>query len=86
MEKDVRDSFERIEKGLNAIEDLGKALKTAIEEISTDLMHADHGVDTKLDRTCNFGCPRNSGPCPVLRRMAVLKPLRGKFRVGGPAA
>lgn len=50
MEKDVRDSFERIEKRLNAIEDLGKALKTAIEELSTEMMDGDHGAETKLDR------------------------------------
>ena len=50
MEKDVRDSFERIEKRLNAIETLGKELKAAIEEVSTDIMNADHAEDTKLDR------------------------------------
>lgn len=50
MEKDVRDNFERIEKRLNAIEDLGKALKAAIEELSTEIMNADHGEQTKLDR------------------------------------
>ena len=50
MEKDVRDSFERIEKRLNAIETLGKELKTAIDEISTDIMDAGHGEETKLDR------------------------------------
>lgn len=37
MEKEVRDSFERIEKRLNAIEDLGKVLKTTIEQLSNDL-------------------------------------------------
>ncbi len=51
MEKDVRDSFERIEKRLNAIENLGKELKAAIDEISTDLMAADEkGVSAKLDK------------------------------------
>ena len=33
------------------IEDLGKALKTEMGKIFTDLMDADHGVDTKLDRS-----------------------------------
>ncbi|MGZ8382572.1 MAG: hypothetical protein ACXWWE_01015, partial [Nitrospira sp.] len=47
MEKDVRDSFERIE---NAVEDLGKAIKTAMDELSTEIMNADHGVETKVDR------------------------------------
>ena len=52
MEKDVRDSFERIEKRLNAIEDLGKELKVAIDEISTDLLAADEekGVSAKLEK------------------------------------
>ena len=50
MEKDVRDSFERIEKRLNAIENLGKELQASIEEISTDIMNAGHGQETKLDR------------------------------------
>jgi prefoldin subunit 5 len=52
VEKDVRDSFERIEKRLNAIEDLGKELKAAIDEISTDLLAADEekGVSAKLDK------------------------------------
>ena len=50
MEKDIRDSFERIEKRLNAIEDLGKAIKTAIEELATDIMNAEHGDEAKLDR------------------------------------
>lgn len=50
MEKDIRDGFERIEKRLNGIEDLGKALKTAIEELSAEVMDASHGEDTKLDK------------------------------------
>jgi hypothetical protein len=50
VEKDVRDSFERIEKRLNVIEDLGKELKTAIEQISMDMMNDGHGEDAKLDR------------------------------------
>ena len=50
MEKDVRDSFERIEKRLNAIEDLGKAIKTAIEELGTEIMNSEHSDETKLDR------------------------------------
>jgi hypothetical protein len=50
MEKDIRDSFERIEKRLNAIEDLGKAIKTAVEELATDIMDAQHGDETKLER------------------------------------
>jgi chaperonin cofactor prefoldin len=50
MEKDIRDSFERIEKRLNAIEDLGKAIKTAVEELATDMMDAQHGDETKLER------------------------------------
>ncbi len=33
MEKDVRDSFERIEKRLDAIEELGKALKHEIGDV-----------------------------------------------------
>ncbi|MBA3754445.1 MAG: hypothetical protein H0X01_09985 [Nitrospira sp.] len=52
MEKDVREIFERIEKRLNAIEGLGKELKNAIDEISTEIMDAEHasGVGAKLDR------------------------------------
>ncbi len=50
MEKDVRDSFERIEKRLNAIENWGKELQASIEELSTDIMNSGHGEETKLDR------------------------------------
>jgi chaperonin cofactor prefoldin len=50
MEKDVRDSFERIEKRLNALETLGKELQSSIEELSTEIMNAGHGEETKLDR------------------------------------
>ena len=52
MEKNVREIFERIEKRLNDIEELGKELKNGIDEISTEMAAADHasGVGAKLDR------------------------------------
>ncbi len=42
MEKDVREIFERIEKRLNDIEGLGKQLKNGIDQISTEIMEAEH--------------------------------------------
>ena len=40
----------RIEKRLNALETLGKELQSSIEELSTEIMNAGHGEETKLDR------------------------------------